>query len=214
MGGFQHRGAAQLALGGHADQAFGHFANTLFQAGLFGLPCAAAQPVEQPLFVAKPREQFDVFNRQIQLGAFGIFQQQTFMRRPRGCDHLEPQKPPHAMIDMHHQIARRQRLRLGQEIIGLAAFLGRADQPVAQNILFGNHRHIGGFIALLERPNRQMQPVFAHSAHIAQMHSADQALVADQPIQPLARALGIRGHNHRPFFHFCANMICQRLEKA
>jgi len=56
--------------------------------------------------VAIFRQQLDILDRQIQLGAFGVFQQQAFVRRSQRLDHLEPCEPPHAVIDMDDQIAR------------------------------------------------------------------------------------------------------------
>ena len=82
------------------------------------------------------------------------------MGGPGGGDHLKPVIAPDAVIDMHHQVTRAERLRLGQEIFGPAAFLRRADQPVTQNILFGNHRQIRGFEPMFQRPDRQVQPAF------------------------------------------------------
>ena len=84
----QHRRFAQRAFGRDADQLVRHLADALFQLGLFGLPRAAAQAIQQALFMAIARQQFDVLDRQVQLGLLGIFQQQAFMRSTGGRDHL------------------------------------------------------------------------------------------------------------------------------
>ena len=52
-------------------------------------------------------EQFYIFNGQIETRAFGIFQNQTFMRRPRCRHQVKPVIAADTMIDMHHQITRR-----------------------------------------------------------------------------------------------------------
>ena len=63
----KRRGGAQRPFGGHADEPLCHLADALFQAGLLGLPCAAAQPVQKPLFVAELRQKLDILDRQVKL---------------------------------------------------------------------------------------------------------------------------------------------------
>ena len=65
MFGLEHRRAAQLALGRHPDEPFGHLADALLEAGLARLPRPPAEAVEKPLFLAITAEQFDVLNRQV-----------------------------------------------------------------------------------------------------------------------------------------------------
>ena len=52
-------------------------------------------------------KQFYIFNGQIETRAFRIFQNQTFMRRPRCRHQVKPVIAADTMIDMHHQITRR-----------------------------------------------------------------------------------------------------------
>ena len=68
----------------------------------------AAEPVERDKFgiAAIAREDVDIFDRDVQLVAAGIFQRHAGMRRAKGGDRLDPQIAPDAMFDMHHQIAR------------------------------------------------------------------------------------------------------------
>ena len=100
-------------------------------------------------------KKFDVFDRQIQPVAAGIFQQKAFMRRTRRRDRFQPLEAPHPVIDMHHQIAGAQRLRLGQIVVGaLHATLG-PDQPVAQDILFRNHRQARAGKPLVQGPDHK-----------------------------------------------------------
>ncbi len=74
---------AQQAFGGDPDQPVGDLADALLQPRLLGLPRAAAQPVQQPLFMAVAGQQFDVFDRQVKPVAAGIFQRDAFvLRRP------------------------------------------------------------------------------------------------------------------------------------
>ena len=179
---------------------FGNLADTFLQPRLFRLPGAAAKPVQQPLFVTKTGQQFDIFDRQIQLCFFGIFQQQAFMRRAQRRDHLKPEVASDPMINMDHQIAGGQAVDLGQEVFGAAAFLGAADQSVAQNVLFRNDRQAGGFEPVLQWPNRQMQAGLADAGVIRHRHRFDPAFVFDQSGQTLSRAIGIRGDDHGAAF--------------
>ena len=113
------------------------------------------------------------------------------MRRACCRDNLQPVIAPDAVIHMHHQIAGAEALRLCQEILGPALFLGCADEPVAQHVLFGDHCHIGRFKPALQRPDRQMQPPLADAARVTDVDRFGQPLIFDQPGQPFARAFGI-----------------------
>ena len=148
--------------------------------------------------MAVARQQFDVFHRQIEPRLFGIFQQQAFMGGPCGGDDLHPLIAPDAVIHMHHQIARGQRLRLGQEILGLAALFRRADQPVAQHVLFRDHGDPQLVLriapwrleALLQPPDRQMQAALADAGGVGDRDRLGQTLILDEPGQTFARAFG------------------------
>ena len=72
---------AQGPFGGDADQLVGDLADTLFQLGLLGLPRAAAQLGEQPLFMAIAAEEFDVHHWQEQTVTASVLQRKAFMRR-------------------------------------------------------------------------------------------------------------------------------------
>ena len=119
----QDRRVAQGTFRRNPHQTVCDFLDPLFQLGLFGLPSAAAQPVQQPLFMAISAEKFNVFNGQIQLCPFGIFKADTGMRCAQGCDRLQPQIAPNPMFDMHHQIAGAEAFGITQEVLGLALAL-------------------------------------------------------------------------------------------
>ncbi len=176
--GLQHLGLAQGAFGGHADQFVRDLANTLFQLGLFRLPRAAAQFVQQALFVAIARQQFDVLDRQEQPIPTRVFQRDTFMRRAHRGDGLKPVVPPDPVFHMHDQITGRQGLRFGQEILGAPPFARPTDQPVAQHILFGNHSQVRRGEPVLKRPNAQEHTLFpVHIAKIAHRRDAKDVLI-------------------------------------
>ena len=172
--------------------------------------------------MAIARQQFDILDRQIELRAFGVFQQQTFMGGTSGGHHLHPQIAADAVIHMHDQIAGAQRLCLGQEILGPPFAFRRADQAVAKDVLFrddGQFRRAAaafprGFEPVFQRPNRQMQPAFADAGAVLDGDGLAHAFVFDQPSQPLPRAVGIAGDDHRPFLKFCFNMCDQGTEKT
>lgn len=177
-----------------ADQPVGHLADAFLELGLLGLPCPAAQTIQQTFVMAVSRQQFDILDRQIKPRAFGIIQQQAFMRGTGGGDDLHPLIATDAVIDMHHQISGAERLRLGQKIFGLAAFLRRADQPVAQHILFGNDSDVLTVLPrtlepVLQRPDGQMQAALANAGGVRDGDGFGKAFVFDQPGQAFARTL-------------------------
>jgi hypothetical protein len=75
------------------------------------LACHAPPPSRSssPLRGRSATEQLDVLDRQVQPVAAGVFQRQAFMRRAQRGDHLQPVVAADAVIDMHDQIAGRQR---------------------------------------------------------------------------------------------------------
>ena len=80
------------------------------------------------------------------------------MCRARSCDNLEAVIAAHAVIDMHHQSRRGQDfgpLSGSSRLCGVSA--RRSDEPVAQILLLGNHRHTRRLKPVLQRPYRQMQ---------------------------------------------------------
>jgi hypothetical protein len=137
------------------------------------------------------------------------------MRRAQRGDRLDPQIAPHAMLDMHHQIAGRQRVDLAQEVLGLALAAGLCHQPVAQHILFGNHRQTRGDETRLQRPDHQEQPALAlgQVAEIGDLPRAGQPVVGQKALQPLARAIGPGGDHHLTGLRQNLNMIGQGTEK-
>ena len=210
----QGRCRPQRAFRRDPDQALRHLADAFFQPRLLGLPRATAQLVEQPLLVAVFRQQLDVLDRQEQLGILGVFQRDTFVRRPSRRHHLQPQIPPHAVIDMHDQVAGRQALGLGQEILGPAPLLGLPDQAVAQHVLFRDHRHLRRLVAVFQRPDRQVKPALADPAKVADRDRLGQPFVLDQAGQAFARAFGIGRDDHRPAVQPGADMVGQGPEQA
>ncbi len=138
------------------------------------------------------------------------------MRRPGGGDGFQPGIAAHPMVDMHHQVTGREGVGLGQEVIRPAAFFRRPDQPVAQHVLFGDDGEPAALFkprleAVFQRPDREEHAAMAlgHVAEIGDLGRRGQTLVGQQPLEPLARALGIGGDHHRVVFAFCPNMICQ-----
>ena len=77
------RRLVQMPFGGDFYQFTGYFADAILQLGLASLPAGAAEPIEfdARLLRAVAREQFDVLDRQEQLGVGGVVQLETVMRR-------------------------------------------------------------------------------------------------------------------------------------
>ena len=145
-------GLAQRALGRQGDQPLGHGAQALLGLGLPRLPTRAAQPVQlNPVGVrAVTGQKVNVFNRQVKFALTGVQQLQAVVRRLLDVQRLQALVPPDAVIQVHDQIAGRQRRSLRQEV-GRPTLLARPRQPISQNIGLGDHRDVVGDEAMLDR---------------------------------------------------------------
>ena len=73
------------------------------------------------------------------------------MRRAGDVDRLQRLVAADAVIGMDDEIARRQRRRLGDELVEAAAAARRAREPVAEDVLLAEQHQVVGREALLER---------------------------------------------------------------
>jgi hypothetical protein len=183
---------------------------------LLRLPGPAAEPVEQPLLVPEAGQELDVLHRQIQPVAARVFQEQAFVGGAERGHHLEPHVAPDAVVDVDDEIAGRQRLRLGQEVLGLPLLAGRADQTVAEDVLFGDDGEATAFEAVLQPPDREEDTALAvgHVGPVADRLGAGKPLVLHQPLKAFARAFGIGGDDDMPRLALRLNMRRQAPEKA
>jgi hypothetical protein len=88
--------------------------------------------------VAITAEKLDVFHREVEPVAARVFQREAFVRRAHRLDRLQPGVAPDPVIDMDDEVAGRERLRLGQVILGPPRLAVRLDQAVAEDVLFGD----------------------------------------------------------------------------
>ena len=217
------RGLAQRPLGGKADQALGHFAHPRLEARLLRLPGARAEAIEKPLLMAELRQKLDILHRQKEPVAARVFERQALMRRPHGGDGFKPGEAPHPVIHMHHQLAGAEALGLGEEILGPAPAPRGADQAIAEDVLLADDAELLPLRleALLERPDGEMHAAgfarpraFGDVAPIGDEARAIKPLIGQQPLKPLARALGKAGDDHLRPFALCLDMIGQLLEQV
>ncbi len=96
------------------------------------------------------RQQVDIFDWQVQLGIAGILQVQAIVRCAVDLKRLQAVIAADTVFDMDDQIARRQRRRFGQEVLGPPAF-ARPRQAVAEDVGLGNDRHAFGFETVVKR---------------------------------------------------------------
>ena len=147
----------QMPFGSDLDQLARDLADAFFQFRFSRLPTRAAQPVQFHIGLvgAVARQQFDIFDRQEQLGLGGIMQLEAIMRRAGHFQGLQADKAANAVLDMNHEIARRETRDLGDEIVEFAACLARAHQPIAQNVLFADDGDIAGLETGFHAEHRQ-----------------------------------------------------------
>ena len=217
LGGDQFGGLVQRAGGGNLDQSMRHLADALLHFGLAGLPCPAAQPVKRGIriFRAVARQQFQIFHRQKQPVAARIMQLDAIMGRARRLDVFQADKTADPVLDMHHQIARRQRADFGNHILRTAVALGAAHQTVAQNILLGYHHQPVGLEAAFEPPDhgcgfaRLQSGNFGEARHRFERFDA---VIVQHAGNALARAFRPSRHHHPPLCADVADMSGHHIE--
>src|SRR5689334_879991 len=143
----QTRRFPQLSFRGNLDQLTRDFADTALHPRFARLPVAAAETVEVDgcLLRAVARQQINVLNRQIKLGALRVMNLQTIVGSAGSLDRLQSRKATYAVVDVHYEIAWREAGRLGDEILRTPGSAPGPYQPVAKNILLADDR---GFIGL------------------------------------------------------------------
>ncbi|MNH88447.1 hypothetical protein D3C73_409560 [compost metagenome] len=111
-------GHPQRPLGGQSDQPLGHGAQTLLGLGLARLPARAAQTVQLNPVGVRPvaSQKVNVFNRQVELALTRIEEFEAVVRRLLNLQRAQAFVAADAVIQVHHQIARRQGRGLGQEV--------------------------------------------------------------------------------------------------
>ena len=143
------RRLAQLPLGGDLDEFAGDFADAVLHPRLARLPGGAAEPVElgAGLLGAVARKQFDILDRQKQFVAAGIMDFETIVRRAGSLDRAQAGKAADAVIDVDDEIAGGKARHFGDEILRALRRPPRPDEPLAENVLFGDQRDVGGLEA-------------------------------------------------------------------
>ena len=146
------RRLAQLPLGGDLDQFARHLADAVLHPRLARLPGGRAEPVELDagFFRAVARQKLDVLDRQEQFVAAGVMDFQAVVRRAGGLDGAQADEAADAVIDVDDDVAGGQARHLGDEILRALDLPARANEPLAQNVFFGDQRDIGGREAGIE----------------------------------------------------------------
>ena len=207
----------QFARRGGADQPLGDLAHPFLELGLARLPGPATQPVElgARLIGAIARQQFDVFHRQEQPVAAVIGEEQAIVRRALHLDGLQALEAPDAVVHMHHQVAGGDGGQFGNEIARPLGPARAADEAVAQDVLFGDDRQIGGLEAGFQPQHHRCHHVAGELFHRRKVIGRGQRgdmVIAHDGLEPLARPVAPHRHQH-PLAAFAqgVDMIVQRL---
>ena len=142
----------QSPRGGDLDQLAGDLADPIFHPRLARLPGRRAEPVKLDAggFRAVARQKLDVLDRQEQLVAAGIVNFETVVRRAGSFDGAQADEAADAVIDVNDYVAGRQARDFGNEIFRALSLLARANEALAENVLLGDQRDIGGLEAGLK----------------------------------------------------------------
>ena len=135
----EHGCLPQRAGCGDLHQLAGDGGDALLELGAAALPCLAAEPVERHRLFGRAvaGEHVDILDRDEQLVAAGIFKRDAIVLALADRDRFKPEIAANAVLDMHHQIAARERLKFGEEGIGILALLLAPHQPIAEHVLLG-----------------------------------------------------------------------------
>ena len=195
------RRVVQEPRGGDFDQLAGDLADAVFHPRLARLPGGRAEPVklDARALRAVAREELDILDRQEQLVAAGIMDFQAVVRRARGLDGAQADKAADAVIDVNDNVARRKARDFGNEIFRALALLARPDQALAENVLLGDQRDVGGLEAGLHaehgeacfvaRPRQHRRPRLDH-------REVEQPVFGEHVRHALARAFAPERDDH------------------
>ena len=149
-------GRSEHPFGGNFDQPLRHIADAVFHFRFARLPSAAAQFIKGSMVIrAIARQQFDILNRQIELGLSSIFQRKTIVRRAHRLDGLQTDISPHAMLNMDNEVTRCEAACLRQKVFSLFRFSCLSNEAITKNILLGNDRDVLCLKPLFETPDHQ-----------------------------------------------------------
>ena len=116
------------------------------------------------------------------------------MRRSGHIERLQPLITPDPVINMDHQIARRQGRGLSQEVLGAPSLIG-PGQTVAENVGLGNDRQAVGLKSGVERQHNPLWALGVGGLCGLPIGGKDevQAMIGQHSAQTLGRAFGPRG---------------------
>jgi hypothetical protein len=160
----------QHSLCGDLDETLRHFADAVLHPRLAALPGDAAQPVELRfgVFRAIAREEFDIFDRQVELVSACVMDLQTIVRRAGCRNRLEPYEAPDAVIDMDDEIARRQSRDLAKQILCMFGATAAAHETVAENVLLSENDIVLRLESVLHAQRGEACCAFAESQRLGE----------------------------------------------
>src|SRR5205085_8722456 len=121
------------------------------------LPSLAAEAVEHDTLAlaAVASQQLDILDWKVELIPARIFQRDAVVRRIADLDLRQAFVAADAMIGVHDEVAGRERRQFFQEGRGSFALLPPPDEPVAEHVLLGEDRDLGGREAVIKRKDEQ-----------------------------------------------------------
>ena len=123
------------------------------------------------------------------------------------------------MVDVDDEIARRQTGRFRQEVLGALAPPRRADQPVPEHVLLGDHRQTRGLEAVLQRPDGEAEVAgprlsAAQVGGLADRAGVGGAAVGEEAGEAFAGAGGVAGDDDVALAAAVGDVGGQRPEEA
>ena len=194
----EKRRLAQLPLGRDLDELARDLADAILHARLARLPGGGAEAVELDagFLRAVARQKLDILDRQEQLVAARIVDFEAVVRRAGGLDGAQADEAADAVIDMHDDVAGGEARDLGDEILRALRGAARANEALAENVLLGDQRDIGGDETGIEaehgeRDLRARQPLRLRPRR--DTGEIEQAVLGEHMLHALARTAAPHG---------------------
>ena len=200
VGRSQLRRRAGGARGGDLDETGGHLQHAFAHPRLAFLPRGAAESVELNLCVlgAVARQQLQVLDGKVEFDVVGVVQLEAVVADAASLDRLQPGVASDTVVGVDDNVPCGERADLGEVVLRTFGVLALTHEPVAEDILLGDHGDVASLEALFQTEDGEahLLAVIVHGLAERRDHLRVGDLVVGQDAgQALARAVRPCGEN-------------------